>query len=106
MQTLLFLIAGICQAIDIPRQQFPPTGNGTRLLTYNETAPGAKIAPSSTSFSWISGKEDGQYVYRKDDGSVVIQNVVTNSSETLVASDKVPEDAHDYWIKPDLSSVL
>lgn len=105
-QALLLLIASLCQAIDIPRHPFPPTGNGTRLLTYNETAPGAQIAPKSTSFSWISGKEDGQYVYRKDDGSVVIQNVVTNSSNTLVTADKVPKDAHEYWIKPDLSAVL
>lgn len=31
---------------------------------------------------------------------------MTNSSETLVTADKVPEDAHEYWIRPDLSAVL
>lgn len=106
MKALLLLVAGLCQAIDIPRHPWPPAGNGTRLLTYNQTAPVSEIVPEYTSFSWISGKEDGQYVFQQDDGSLVIQNVVSNSSETLVTADNIPEDAYNYWIKPDLSAVL
>lgn len=105
-QALLLLVAGICQAIDIPRHPWSPVGNGSRLLTYNQTAPGPDIVPDYTAFSWISGKEDGQYVFQGDDGSLLIQNVVTNSSEMLVAADNVPAEAYDYWIKPDMSAVL
>ncbi|KAL1958809.1 hypothetical protein VTO42DRAFT_3646 [Malbranchea cinnamomea] len=102
----LLVLAGLCQAIDIPRNPWPPTGNGERLLTYNETVTQRAISPSSTVFSWISSKEDGQYVFQDADGALVIQNIVTNSSKTLVAADKIPEDAYDYLIKPDLSAVL
>ena len=75
-------------------------------MTYNETVTNRVIAPKSTSFSWISGEEDGQYVLQGNDGALLIQSVVTNSSETLVAADKVPENSYEYQIKPDMSAVL
>lgn len=107
MKALSFLLlAGLCVAIDPPRKPYPPRGGGRKLLTYNETTPGAKISPSSVTFDWISGKEDGQYVYQGDDKAIIIQNIVDNTNETLVAADKVPKDAHEYFIKPDLSAVL
>lgn len=102
---MVLLVAGLCEAIDIPRHPWPPAGNGTRLLTYNETTHG-DFSPDFKSFSWISGEEDGQYVVQKDDGSLALQNIVTNSSKTLVTADKIPEDPHEHWVKPDLSAVL
>lgn len=56
--------------------------------------------------SWISGKEDGQYLLQDADGALIIQNIATNTNETLVPADKVPEDSYEYWVKPDLSAVL
>ncbi|KAK2743904.1 diacylglycerol pyrophosphate phosphatase [Myotisia sp. PD_48] len=102
----LLLLAGLAQAIHPPRLPDPPTGGGRRLLSYNETVPRATIAPTSTAVAWISGKEDGQYLYQGAGGALIIQNIVTNTNETLVAADKVPKDAYDYWVKPDLSAVL
>lgn len=75
-------------------------------MTYNETTPSSTISPDSTSFSWIAGDQDGQYIVRDPDGALLIQHIVKNSSKTLVAADKAPEDAHEYWVKPDLSAVL
>lgn len=98
-------MAGLCQAIATPRSPSCPTGNGDRLLTYNETVVDPAFRPASTSFSWISGDEDGQYVLYTD-GALVIENIVTNSSETLVPADKVPQNAYDFTIKPDMSAVL
>ncbi|KAK2798196.1 diacylglycerol pyrophosphate phosphatase [Onygenales sp. PD_10] len=102
----LVLLAGICQAIDPPRKPHPPTGGGKKLLTYNETVTNKAISPSSITVDWISTEEDGQYVYQGSDGALIIQNIITETNETLIAADKVPEDAYEYFIKPDLSAVL
>ncbi|PGH11183.1 hypothetical protein AJ79_05025 [Helicocarpus griseus UAMH5409] len=102
----LFLLAGLCQAIDPPRKPYPPTGGGRKLLTFNETVVSRAISPKSTSVDWISTEEDGQYVYQSSDGALVIQNIITETNETLIAADKVPEDAHEYFIKPDISAVM
>ncbi|KKZ67755.1 dipeptidyl peptidase 4 [[Emmonsia] crescens] len=103
--TLLFF-AGLCQAIEPPRNPHPPTGGGDRLLTYNETVTERAISPSSISVDWISTDEDGQYVYQGPDSALVIQNIITETNKTLIAADKVPEGAHEYFIKPDISAVM
>jgi dipeptidyl-peptidase-4 len=75
-------------------------------LTFNETVVKRAISPSAISVEWISTSEDGDYVYQDQDGSLKIQSIVTNHTQTLVPADKVPEDAYSYWIHPNLSSVL
>ncbi|KAK2839268.1 diacylglycerol pyrophosphate phosphatase [Arthroderma sp. PD_2] len=102
----LLLLAGVAHAIVPPREPRPPTGGGRKLLTYKECVPRATLSPRSTSLAWINSDEDGQYISQSDDGALILQNVATNTSKTLVAADKVPEDYYDYWIKPDLSAVL
>ncbi|EEH18802.2 hypothetical protein PABG_01121 [Paracoccidioides brasiliensis Pb03] len=102
----LFLLAGICHAIVPPRKPFPPSGGGNKLLTYNDTVVKRAIAPTSISVDWISTDEDGQYVFQGSDSALFIQNIITQTYETLIAADKVPEDAYGYFIKPDLSAVM
>lgn len=75
-------------------------------MTYQETVTRRAIVPRSISVDWISGEEDGQYVYQEGSGALLIQNIVTNTNETLVSADKVPRNAYTYFIKPDLSAVL
>ncbi|WEW59021.1 Dipeptidyl peptidase 4 [Emydomyces testavorans] len=104
--TSLLLLAGLCVAIDPPRQPHPPRGGGNKILTYNETVTRRTILPKSITVDWIAGREDGQYVYQDGNNALLIQNIVTNGSQTLVAADKVPKDNHAYYIKPDLSAVL
>nr|KMM69927.1 dipeptidyl aminopeptidase B [Coccidioides posadasii RMSCC 3488] len=102
----LLLLAGLCLAVDPPRKPFPPRGGGSKLLTYNETVTRRVISPTTTFVDWIPGEEDGQYVFQENDGTLIIQNIATNRSETLVGADKVPENSYSYYIKPDLSAVL
>ncbi|KNG86169.1 dipeptidyl peptidase 4, partial [Aspergillus nomiae NRRL 13137] len=105
---LLLLLVGAAQALDVPRKPHAPTGDGSKRLTFNETVIKQAITPTSRSVQWLSGAEDGSYVYAAEDGSLTIENIVTNQSRTLIPADKIPtgKEAFDYWIHPDLSSVL
>jgi dipeptidyl-peptidase-4 len=99
-------LVGCAAAIDVPRQPYAPTGSGKKRLTFNETVVKRAISPSAISVEWISTSEDGDYVYQDGDGSLKIQSIVTNHTQTLIPADKVPEDAYSYWIHPNLTSVL
>ncbi|OAT09150.1 dipeptidyl peptidase 4 [Blastomyces gilchristii SLH14081] len=103
---MLLFLAGICQAIEPARQPHPPIGGGDKLLTYNETVPRAKISPATISVDWISTDEDGQYLYQDEDSTLVIQSIITETKKTLIKADQVPDDAHEYFLKPDLSAVM
>lgn len=96
----------LATAIDPPRQPRQPTGNGDKILTYNETTPTARYRATSQSVSWISGEQDGQYVTVSDDGALVLENIVTGDSNVFVAAENVPADYHEYWISPDQERVL
>lgn len=109
MQTSL-LLAALAAAIGVnaispPRGTTPPTGNGTRLLTFNETVP-ASLSPSSVSLAWVASDVDGQFIYAGGDGALILANAVTGENETFVAADQVPADYWDYWISSDLTRVL
>ncbi|KAF4242545.1 hypothetical protein CNMCM8980_000503 [Aspergillus fumigatiaffinis] len=106
MKWSILLLVGCAAAIDVPRHPYAPTGSGKKRLTFNETVVKRAISPSAISVEWISTSEDGDYVYQDQDGSLKIQSIVTNHTQTLVPADKVPEDAYSYWIHPNLSSVL
>ncbi|KAE8148999.1 putative dipeptidyl peptidase 4 [Aspergillus avenaceus] len=104
----LLLLLGAVHAIDVPRKEHAPTGGGEKRLSFNDTVIKQAISPSSRSVQWISSAEDGTYVYATDNGGIEIQNIVTNQTQTLIPSDKVPykDSSYSYWIKSDLSSVL
>lgn len=108
LQSFAYLAAAatLCQAVDVPRNPYPPTGGGDKLLTFNDTVVDPAIAPSSMSVEWIATEEDGQYLYQDENGSLIIQNIVNNETDVLVSADQVPENAYTYFVKPDLSSVL
>ena len=55
---------------------------------------------------WVNTGEDGQYATFDNTGSLKLENLATGSSRVLVTPDAVPEDASDYWLKPDVSKVL
>lgn len=98
--------AGASFAIDPPRPPHQPTGSGDRLVTY-EDAMGGSFAPRSQSVSWISGNgEDGQYISLDPDSGLVIESIVSGDTEIFVPADSIPEDFHEYWIRPDLEKVL
>ncbi|KAH9890195.1 dipeptidyl peptidase IV N-terminal region-domain-containing protein [Xylariomycetidae sp. FL2044] len=93
-------------AIEPPREPHQPTGNGDKILTWNETMVSSPFRASSTSVSWLSGGEDGQYIYAGDDGSLILENFITGESSTFVSADLIPSDMVDYSIRADLSKVL
>ena len=96
----------LSQGIEPPREPNQPTGNGDQLLTYNLTTQGRTFAPTTVTVDWVSAKEDGQHVYVNDGGSLVLENLVTQQVETFVDAGQMPENYHEYWIKPDLTKVL
>ncbi|KAI0173489.1 dipeptidyl peptidase IV N-terminal region-domain-containing protein [Hypoxylon sp. FL1284] len=100
--TLLCSVAAIQPA----RQPHQPTGNGDKILTWNETMVSNQFGSRSTSVSWLSGGEDGQYIYGGDDGSLVLENFVTGESSTFVAANRIPEGVVEYWLRPDFAKVL
>ncbi|ETN47070.1 uncharacterized protein HMPREF1541_01260 [Cyphellophora europaea CBS 101466] len=104
MASLILLLLPLAAAIERPPHQ--PQGNGTKILSFNETVPAAQYSASSVSVSWVSGDEDGQYITESEDGSIVLQNIVTGDSRTLIEADAVPEDYWEYWVSPTADRVL
>lgn len=81
-------------------------GGGGRLLTFNETSPSAAYSPSSISVDWSSAGSDGQYITTNADGALVLEDIVTGSTDTFVPADQLPEDLQEYWISADSTRVL
>ncbi|KAI8625928.1 dipeptidyl peptidase IV N-terminal region-domain-containing protein [Xylariaceae sp. FL1651] len=100
------LVQSTAWAIEPSRQPHQPTGNGEKLLTWNETFVNNQFSASSISVSWLSGGEDGQYIYQADDGALILQNFITGENSTFVSADVIPSELHEYWIRSDLSEVL
>lgn len=71
-----------------PRQ---PTGNGDKLLTFNETTPESQFVADSLEVSWLPGDEEGLVIYLSDAGSLVLENYSTGEKESLVSSEDIPE---------------
>ncbi|KAI1099437.1 dipeptidyl peptidase IV N-terminal region-domain-containing protein [Jackrogersella minutella] len=111
MEFLTWLLAGAsllhpAVAIEPARQPHQPTGNGEKILTWNETMVSEEFGANSISVSWLSGGEDGQYISAADSGALILENFVTGENSTFVAADLIPEDVVEYWIHPDLTKVL
>jgi dipeptidyl aminopeptidase/acylaminoacyl peptidase len=99
--------AAAVTAIDPPRYPHQPTGNGTKLLTYNITtgSPG-ELSVSTTSVTWVKSQHDGDFITKADDGSFVFENVVSGNRTTFLSADKIPAGYRDYKISTDRSKVL
>src|SRR5690349_968346 len=82
MRRLLSLcaVAALAGAIDPPRFPHQPSGNGTKLLTYNITtgSPGA-LSVSTTSVTWVNSEHDGDFITEGEDGSLLFENVVSGN---------------------------
>ncbi|KAL7622445.1 Dipeptidyl peptidase 4 [Parahypoxylon ruwenzoriense] len=93
-------------AIEPARQPRQPIGNGEKILTWNETMVNNGFGARSISVSWLSGGEDGQYIYADNDGALILENFITGESSTFVPADSIPDGVREYWIRPDLAKVL
>lgn len=99
-------IFGVTLAIEPPRQPHQPLGNGDKLITFNETVVSPAFRASSQSIDWLSGGEDGQFIYQDDSGALILENFITGENSTFVAADAIPKGVRDYTIRPDLKKVL
>lgn len=106
MTAAMLTVATFSSAIEPPRNPYPPTGNGDRLLTFNETTPAATIRPRSVAVSWSSAGDDGAYITTNGDGDLVLEDIVTGNSETFVTADQLPSDLYEYWISSDATQML
>ncbi|KAL4916759.1 putative dipeptidyl peptidase 4 [Aspergillus aurantiobrunneus] len=106
LSTLSLLLVSLSQVNAVPRRPRASRATGSRRLTFNETVVALELSPSSISVQWIATGDDGEYVYQEQDGSLKIESIVTNRSQTIVPAEEIPADAYSYWISPDLSSVL
>ncbi|KAK5996817.1 Dipeptidyl peptidase 4 [Cladobotryum mycophilum] len=103
---LLSLLSSLALAIDHPRQPHQPTGNGHRLLQYNQTTPQATIRPSAISVQWTSAGHDGEYIHKNDDGDLILEDIVSGKTHVFLPSDQLPSDLRDYWIGSDRNTIL
>lgn len=106
--TMAALLSAIplVSAIEPPRGVHQPTGNGDRLLTFNQTVPAATIRPTSMSVRWSSTGDDGLFITTNDDGDLVLESIATGETDTFVTADQLPEDTHEYWISADAQKML
>lgn len=102
----LLSVVSLASAIEPPRGIYQPTGNGERLLTFNETVPSATIRPSSMSVRWAASGDDGLFITTNDAGDLVLENIATGETDTFVTADQLPEDTHEYWISSDAQKML
>ncbi|KAJ1328044.1 dipeptidyl aminopeptidase B [Microdochium nivale] len=93
-------------AIEPPRQPQQPLGGGDKLVSWNDTVVRNRFRASSTSVSWLSGGQDGEYIFQAADGALVLENFITSENKTFVAADLLPADLHEYWLRSDLQKVL
>ncbi|KAL4933207.1 prolyl dipeptidyl peptidase DppIV [Aspergillus undulatus] len=100
------LLVSVSQVSAVSWKPRVPRATGSKRLTFNETVITSALSPSSISVQWIATENDGEYVYQETDGSIKIESIVTNQSQTIVPAEAVPADAYSFWISPDLSSVL
>lgn len=94
----LSLGASLVAAIEPPRNPWQPTGNGSRLLAYNETTPSATIRPSSISVRWATSGDDGEYITSNADGDLVLVDIATGDEEVFLSADQLPADTYEFWI--------
>jgi dipeptidyl-peptidase-4 len=106
LQLLFALALGSAVAVGVPRQPQQPLGNGTRLLTLNETVPSARLRANTTSIDWFGGGDDGVGVTLSDEGDLILQNFITGNTSILVPASAVPSDYWEYFIQPSLERVL
>ncbi|KAK3302641.1 dipeptidyl peptidase IV N-terminal region-domain-containing protein [Chaetomium strumarium] len=97
--------AAVVKAIEPPRYPHQPTGNGTKLLTYNVTT-GGELSVSTTSVTWVKSQHDGDFITKADDGSLVFENVVSGNRTTFLSADMIPAGYWDYKISTDQSKIL
>lgn len=88
-------IFGATLAIQPPRQPHQPLGNGDKLITFNETVVSPEFRATSQSIDWLSGGEDGQFIYQDDSGALILENFITGESSTFVAADAIPKGVSD-----------
>lgn len=103
---VLPLLAVVGLAINPPRKPQQPTGNGDRLLTYNETTPYARHNPSRKSVRWVSSVDDGQYITTKENSDLVLVDIVSEKETTFLPAESQPENLHAFWIRHDRQAVL
>lgn len=101
----LFASFSLQESIE-PRKPHHPSGNGDRLLTYNETTPSPKLRPSTISVRWSTTGDDGQYITTNNNSDLVLVNVATNEQTTFLAAEKKPKGLHDFWIRHDQETLL
>lgn len=89
--------------IDRPPHQ--PIGGGDRLITWNDSQSG-RFSAGSRSVSWISGTQDGSYIYLDSSAGLVIEDIVSGHTDVFVPSEALPPSFREYWIRPDLQKIL
>lgn len=85
-----------------PRQ---PVGNGTKLLTFNNTVRTRGFSPYQKQIEWIKSPSDSDLITFSIDG-LEIQNAITNNKKVLIPFDKAPPSLSAYWLNPDQTKVL
>ncbi|QPG98829.1 hypothetical protein C2857_000164 [Epichloe festucae Fl1] len=100
------LCAQLGLAVEPPRKPHQPTGNGARLLSYNETTPSATIRPSTIRVRWSGTGGDGQYMTSNNRSDLVLVDVASGKETVFWPADKQLNDARDFWVRHDQQAIL
>jgi dipeptidyl-peptidase 4 len=92
------VLAGVA-AIKLVRHPQQPTGNGDKLLRFNDTIPESIFVTDELDMTWLGGDEDGLVVYLSYAGSIIRENYGTGEKQTLVPSENMPDKYWEYWIQ-------
>jgi dipeptidyl-peptidase-4 len=103
---LLSLFFGVLAGAD-QRLPYPAAGNGDRILSFNESAPYAQLAPNTTALQWTAGGEsDGHYFEKSKVGDIIRTDAVTGNKTVLVKNSQLSKEVRDYWFIADDKTIL
>ena len=103
---LLSLFSGVIARGD-QQLPFPATGNGDRILAYNESTPYAQMAHNTTALQWTwGGESDGHYFEQSKTGDIIRTDAVTGDSTVFVANSLLSDEVRDYWFNAGDKAIL
>ncbi|PHH59993.1 hypothetical protein CDD81_2227 [Ophiocordyceps australis] len=103
--TLVTLLLRLALASEILHKPFQPTGNGDRLLSFQD-AISSKFLPQYHEIEWAKGSDQDGQLYSLFHGSLIKYRVGTAEAKAVVAKNDTPPLMKRCWVSQDEESVL
>jgi dipeptidyl-peptidase-4 len=80
----------LSSALAVERPPKAPTSNGSKLITYQEVVDKTLYPEPLSTFNWVTGFEEGDYLDLNPNGDFARINAITRNSTVIVPADKIP----------------